>query len=328
MLDTIQSDIIPLAGKSRLSILQTFTPIFPDDLVQKIKDDSNWSTTIYPAIISMPNHLDLWEQYFKMYNEESVTEVGHAESLKFYKDNRTEMDEGAEVFNPSRYSEADGHISMLQKLLEIKNQIGEQAWSAEYMMNPKALQFALPITPKIVASRISNLKELEVPQEGVQYVCAASDLNLSKYITTVIMVFMRDQTAHVIWHKFRKCRIPANIPEQDYYGRVYNLLGEHGKELKKIADEHGFKIQGWSIDASGVPYKAVLEFARNSMRVCGISAAAFLGRASHQYRSFIRSRLKEEVNRTVLCGDEEERKKSGSGHKYLYFDSDLYHEQA
>lgn len=110
--------------------------------------------------------------------------------------------------------------------------------------------------------------------------------------------------------------------------RVYNLLGEHGKELKKLADEHGFKIQGWSIDASGVPYKAVLEFTKNSMRVCGISAGAFLGRASHQYRSFIRSRLKEEVNRTVLCGDEEERKKSGSGHKYTYFDSDLYHEQA
>lgn len=192
MLETIQSDIIPLAGKSRLSILQTFTPIFPDDLVQKVKDDPNWATTIYPAIISMPNHLELWDQYFKMYNEESVTEVGHAASLKFYKDNRKEMDDGAEVFNPSRYSEADGHISMLQKLLEIKNQIGEQAWSAEYMMNPKALQFALPITPKIVASRLSNLKELEVPQEGVQYVCAASDLNLSKYITTVIMVFMRD----------------------------------------------------------------------------------------------------------------------------------------
>lgn len=132
----------------------------------------------------------------------------------------------------------------------------------------------------------------------------------------------------MIWHKFRKCRIPANIPEQDYHMRVYNLLGEHGKELKKLADEHGFKIQGWSIDASGVPYKAVLEFTKNSMRVCGISAGAFLGRASHQYRSFIRSRLKEEVNRTVLCGDEEERKKSGSGHKYTYFDSDLYHEQA
>lgn len=94
--------------------------------------------------------------------------------------------------------------------------------------------------------------------------CASSDLNLAKYITTVIMVFTRKQTAHIIWRKFKKCRIPANIPEQDYQQRVYNLLAEHGKELKKIADEHHFKIQGWSIDANGTPYKAVLEFAKHA----------------------------------------------------------------
>jgi len=115
----------------------------------------------------MPKNMDLWEEYFKQYNEESVAETGHGGSLDFYRQHFDEMNEGAEVFNPSRYSEKDGHISMLQKLLEIKNQIGEQAWSAEYMMNPKAMQFALPITPKIVASRVSNLKELEIPSEGL-----------------------------------------------------------------------------------------------------------------------------------------------------------------
>jgi hypothetical protein len=29
------------------------------------------------------------------------------------------MDAGSEVFNPSRYSEKDGHISAIQKLLEL-----------------------------------------------------------------------------------------------------------------------------------------------------------------------------------------------------------------
>ena len=113
---------------------------------------------------------------------------------------------------------------------------------SEYQMSPMAMQFALPITPKLVASRVSNLKELEIPTEGVQYICAATDSNASKYLTSVIMVFRRNQTAHIIWHKFKKCRIPANIPEHDYYQRLYNLLGEHGRELKKIADEHNFKI--------------------------------------------------------------------------------------
>lgn len=98
--------------------------------------------------------------------------------------------------------------------------------------------------------------------------------------------------------------------------------------MKKIADEHHFKIQGWSIDCGGTNWNAVLDFAKNSIRICGLPCCGFAGKASHVYRSFMRSRLKEDVNRTLLCGDEDERKKSGSGRKWNYFDSDQYHEQA
>lgn len=318
---------MPLAGKSRLSILQTFTPICVDDLVHKIKDDPNWTTTIYPAILTMPNRMDMWDEYLKMYNEEGVAGVGHEGSLQFYKDNFDEMNEGASTFNPHRFSEADGHLSMLQKLLEIRNQIGEQAFQAEYMMNPTALQFQLPITPKIVASRTSTLREMEIPTEGVQCVIASSDLNLSKWITTTIVLFTNKHTATVIWHKFRKCRIPVNIPEEDYYKRVYNLLGEHGREIQKVAQDHNVKIDAWAIDANGTPYGAVLDFCRNSRKICGLSACGFVGRASHLYRSFTRSRLKEDMNRTLLCGDEQEHKVAGSGRRWTYFDSDMYHEK-
>ena len=54
LVDIIKKDVIPLAGKERLSILQTGTPICPDDLIEKIKQDKSWSTSIYPAIISYP----------------------------------------------------------------------------------------------------------------------------------------------------------------------------------------------------------------------------------------------------------------------------------
>lgn len=128
----------------------------------------------------------------------------------------------------------------------------------------------------------------------------------------------------MIWHKFRKSAIPVNIPEQDYYQRVYNLLSEHGRELKSL----GIRIDAWAIDAGGTPFNAVVDFARRSMMICGIPAAAFLGKASHLYRSYVRSRLKEDVNRTVLCGDEDEHKKAGSGRKWTFFDSDQYHEKA
>ena len=34
------------------------------------------------------------------------------------------------------------------------------------------------------------------------------------------------------------------------------------------------------------------------------------------------------MNRTLLCGNEDEHKVAGSGRKYTFFDSDLYHEKA
>lgn len=167
------------------------------------------------------------------------------------------------------------------------------------------------------------MKELEIPFENVQWVCASSDLNLAKYITTTIVVFFNNYTATVIYHKFRKCHVPINIPEQDYYQRVYDLLGKHGKELKSL----GIRIDAWAIDANGVPAKAVEDFCRNSMKICGLPACGFIGRASHTYRSFLKSRLKEDVNRTLLCGDEDEHKKAGTGRKWTVFDSDYYHER-
>lgn len=328
LLDTIRKDIVPLAGKERISLLQTFTQICPDDLVEKIKNDKSWTTTIYPTIIRYPDNMKLWEEYLEKYENETAQETSHSDSLRYYKEHFEEMNAGSEVFDPRRFSEKDGHISAIQKWMQLRREIGEAAFDAEYQQNPKSVQYALPITPKLVASRVSEFGELELPDEGLQYVCAASDLNLSKYITTVIMAFTRNQQAYIVWYKFRKCKIPINIPEQDYYQRVYNLLGEHGKELKSLADSHGIRISGWSIDANGVPFKAVTDFARNSVRICGISAAGFVGKASHMFRSFLRSRLKEEVNRTLLCGDEDERRRPGTGRKYTYFDSDMYHEQA
>lgn len=192
LMDTIRKDIIPLGGKERLSILQTFTPICEGDVVDKIRNDATWETTIYPAIIKYPTNMKLWDEYFQMWGEENLAHSGHAESLDFYKTHRQEMDDGSEVFNPTRYSEKDGHISALQKLLEIRATVGESAWASEYQMNPVQLQAAIQITPEVVASRKSDLKELEIPDENVQWVCASSDLNLSKFITTTIVVFMRD----------------------------------------------------------------------------------------------------------------------------------------
>ena len=180
--------------------------------------------------------------------------------MNFYKEHRQEMDESAEVFNPSRYSDKDGHISAIQKLLELRHTLGDNVFMSEYQMSPEQLSFALPISPEIVASRKSNLKMLEIPSEDVNAVIASTDLNLSFALTTTITVFLRDQTSVVIYHKFRKSNVHVNVPEQEYYKQVYELLAAHGNELRAL----GIRIDAWAIDCNGQPFNAVLDFCRNS----------------------------------------------------------------
>lgn len=328
--DTIRKDIYPMAGKQRLSLLQTATQILPEDLVAKIRADKAWSTTVYPAVISFPKNEALWKEYFKLYDEECVaegTDHDHRGSLAFYRKNFAAMNEGAEVFNPTRFSKADGHLSAIQKLLEIRHEIGEAAFQAEYQQNPVEISTALPITATIVAARQGDYKELDVPDENVRYVCASTDLNPSKYFTTVICVFMRDGTMRIVWHKFTPTKISANLTEQEYYSKVYEALSSLGRELKKISDGLTHPIQGWAVDCNGANWAPSLDFARNAKAICGLSCCGFVGRASSQFRFKISSRLKEAVNRTLLCGDKDEQRKAGTGRKWMYFDSDFYHEQ-
>jgi hypothetical protein len=107
LLELINKDIIPLGGKERLSILQTATPICPDDLVDKIKSDKSWVTMTFPAIIQFPKRMEMWQEYFTIFDSECVDNGGqnHDESLAFYRDNFEAMNEGAQVFNPTRFSE-------------------------------------------------------------------------------------------------------------------------------------------------------------------------------------------------------------------------------
>jgi len=160
LLNIIKKDVMCLGGKQRLSILQTATPICPDDLVERIKADQNWKTTTFPGIIKWPVAEGLWKEYFKIYDRESATGADHSESLDFYRERQSEMDEGAEVFNPGRFSKSDGHVSALQKMLELQHVIGQQAFLAEYQMKPMRYSFSLDISPKTVASRLNGLERL------------------------------------------------------------------------------------------------------------------------------------------------------------------------
>lgn len=215
LLQIIRKDVMNLGGKQRLSILQTATPICPDDLVEQIRADRNWKTTTFPGIISWPKNMDLWDRYFKIYDDELATEAPHDGSLAYYRENRDAMDLGAEVFNPTRFSEKDGHISAIQKLLEQRKAIGPAAFEAEFQMKPVKYSLALDVSPKDVANRL-NGSPMGTAPDGFTFTVASTDLNLSYAMTTVVVAFKRDMTACVLDHFVRKVSVDSKLPEAEY----------------------------------------------------------------------------------------------------------------
>jgi hypothetical protein len=325
--DIIKKDIMNLSSRGKLAVLMTSTPLMPEDLCEKIENDIAWKTTKYPAIISWPKDIlnnpedGLWARYFKMYDSELADDQTHEGSLTYYKNNRSEMDEGAVLFAPERFKKEDGHISGLQALLEKRHVIGDAAFQAEMQMKPNKFSFKLDIKPRDVLLKSIDVPQLVVP-DGYIFVAASTDLNLSYALTTTIIGFKPDMTAHVIHYFFTRCNVDSTMPTAQYNEAVYDLLTGLGQEIAAL----GVKIDGWGIDGSGLPFDAVTMFAKNSNQLCGIPACAMIGRAAHIFNPFVRSKLRDAVNRTVLCGDAQEHVKSGAGKKYMFWDSDYFRE--
>lgn len=99
------------------------------------------------------------------------------------------------------------------------------------------------------------------------------------------------------------------------------LLASIAQKLKGT----GIKLGGWAIDAGGRNWDAVCSFTR-STSTAGLPACAFAGRSANVFNPFVRSRLRDSIGRTVLCGDAQEHVKAGAGRKYVFFDADFYKE--
>ena len=87
LMNIIRKDIFNLAGKGKLAVLQTATPIAPEDLAERIKADKAWKTTVWPAVVSWPKDVTdngdkgLWGKYFRMWDAENAQDESHGKSL-------------------------------------------------------------------------------------------------------------------------------------------------------------------------------------------------------------------------------------------------------
>lgn len=190
-------------------------------------------------------------------------------------------------------------------------------------MSPVKHSYTIDITPSKVLEKITKDKVLEVP-DGHVFVAGAIDLNTSYAATATLVAFKPDTTAQVIWHDVFDMKIDQKLPDMAYNAAVHEKLIDICAQIKSL----GVKIDGLAIDAGGRNWDAVCNFTKVASRTIGLPMCAFSGRSSNMFNPFVRSRLRDAIGKTVLCGNAQEHVKAGAGNKYVFFDADFYKETA
>lgn len=190
-LSVIHGAISGLAGPGEhTAVVIPCTVIQSGDLADKLldrKQSPSWYGERTKMVYSFPANTNLWDEYRKIRDDCRRRDKSTRQATEFYRQRKglcglslgdarpcptcdhraTCMDCGAVVAWPDRYDKAE--VSALQNAMDVKFDIGEQAFSAEYQNSPmidKTISAAL--TTEEVAGRFNGRPQREVPLSCTQ----------------------------------------------------------------------------------------------------------------------------------------------------------------
>ncbi len=275
----ITGDVLGLAGpRRRIAAVMPCTVIRKHDLAHRFLDRElhpEWQGETCAMVIRWPTAQEtLWREYGIIYRHDGLDAA-----TAFYRARRKEMDAGGEVSWNERVR--DGEISALQTAENLLLESGEQFW-AEYQNDPRDILVSVyTLTERTITSRTDDSRKAGDVPEWAQTVIAATDINPSYALTTVVVAFGANQRAAVIWYGTAPLKVDAQRTDAERKAAIMAALERHGTEtlarLPRPPDD-------WIIDGGGSPENTVVDFASVSRRICGIQAFAAFGRAAKQYR--------------------------------------------
>jgi len=119
-------EVIP-AGSAGTNFLSVGSALHPQCVAVKLGQTAGWSGHRYQAVHEWPERMDLWEQWERVAT--NLADDKRAETAaEFYQANRAEMDHGATVYWPARWS--------IHDLMKRRAEIGAAAFNTEYQGIP------------------------------------------------------------------------------------------------------------------------------------------------------------------------------------------------
>jgi hypothetical protein len=129
-----------LAGPGqRTAILVPCTVIQQGDLADQLLDRGRnpaWQGERTKLVYSFPRATKLWAQYAELRAEALRRGAAGGDETAFYAARREKMDAGAKVAWPQRYLAAHGEISAVQHAMNLRADLGDEAFFAEYQNDP------------------------------------------------------------------------------------------------------------------------------------------------------------------------------------------------
>ncbi|WP_049635895.1 phage terminase large subunit [Bacillus sp. FJAT-27445] len=191
------SSVLPLGdpkGK-RTAFIYMGTIVHNESLLNDvIKNNSEFESTLYSAIIEEPERMDLWEQCRAIFNDDQLEKKERRQkAIEFYEANRDEMDKGAEVL----WKEAQPIL----RLYLWKWTYGSKAFNTEYQNKPRDEEnqiFIIENLRKYDESDLLDASGYELPLEYFAYWdWALGKSNRSDY--NAIVTIARDRRTGVIY---------------------------------------------------------------------------------------------------------------------------------
>ena len=174
LLKTLYSDIAFLGSRKRqVAVINNATIIAPEDYAHTLTKNRAFVSVRYKMVESMPENMELWEQYRgirQTYNEHMPGDDMRAkmESQKFYLEHRDEMDAGSKVTWDYAFSPSSYQSSTIQAAMDFIFDYGMAAFESECQNDPQEITAGdlKPLTPSEVEGNTCKVARLVVPDDA------------------------------------------------------------------------------------------------------------------------------------------------------------------
>lgn len=166
-LDLLNGDVLGMAGPGeKIATFLACTKMYEGDLADQILDRKRcpqWQGQCTRLVYAWPTNEKLWDEYRRIRDESLRQGNGGKEATEFYATHRGKMDVGAVVSWPERFNVDE--LSAVQHAINLRCDMGNEAFSAEYQNEPAAKQETegAMLSPHDVTERFNGRKRGEVP---------------------------------------------------------------------------------------------------------------------------------------------------------------------